>query len=62
MLDNRAKSLLYSRVGDSLAEVERLRAAGVSITSAPHRIHVHEDGSEEWMAFFSDPEGSPLGG
>jgi DNA-binding CsgD family transcriptional regulator/catechol 2,3-dioxygenase-like lactoylglutathione lyase family enzyme len=59
--DPARNSLLYFRVGDILAEVERLRAAGVSITSAPHRIHVHEDGSEEWMAFFSDPEGSPLG-
>jgi DNA-binding CsgD family transcriptional regulator/catechol 2,3-dioxygenase-like lactoylglutathione lyase family enzyme len=59
--DPARNSLLYFRVDDILAEVERLRAAGVSITSAPHRIHVHEDGSEEWMAFFSDPEGSPLG-
>jgi methylmalonyl-CoA/ethylmalonyl-CoA epimerase len=23
-------------------------------------IHKHEDGVEEWMAFFSDPEGRPL--
>jgi DNA-binding CsgD family transcriptional regulator/catechol 2,3-dioxygenase-like lactoylglutathione lyase family enzyme len=59
--DPTRNSLLYFRVGDILAEIERLRAAGVAITSAPHRIHVHEDGSEEWMAFFSDPEGSPLG-
>lgn len=59
--DPARNSLLYFRVGDILAEVERLRTAGVTITSAPHRIHVHADGSEEWMAFFSDPEGGPLG-
>jgi methylmalonyl-CoA/ethylmalonyl-CoA epimerase len=23
-------------------------------------IHRHADGTEEWMAFFSDPEGRPL--
>lgn len=54
-------ALLYFRVGDLSAEVEALRAKGVTIKSAPHRIHVHDDGTEEWMAFFNDPEGSPLG-
>jgi DNA-binding CsgD family transcriptional regulator/catechol 2,3-dioxygenase-like lactoylglutathione lyase family enzyme len=59
--DPASNSLLYFRVGDILSEIERLRAAGVAITNAPHRIHVHENGAEEWMAFFSDPEGSPYG-
>lgn len=54
-------ALLYFRVGDIHAEVDRLRAVGVAIKSAPHRIHVHDDGTEEWMAFFTDPEGGPLG-
>jgi DNA-binding CsgD family transcriptional regulator/catechol 2,3-dioxygenase-like lactoylglutathione lyase family enzyme len=54
-------SLLYFRVGDIEAEVEALRGRGVVIKSAPHRIHVHDDGTEEWMAFFNDPEGGPLG-
>jgi catechol 2,3-dioxygenase-like lactoylglutathione lyase family enzyme/DNA-binding CsgD family transcriptional regulator len=54
-------SLLYFRVGDIKADVEALRAKGVAIKSAPHRIHVHDDGTEEWMAFFNDPEGGPLG-
>ncbi|NJO35410.1 MAG: VOC family protein [Rhodospirillales bacterium] len=54
-------SLLYFRVGDIEAEVEALRAKGLAIKSAPHRIHVHDDGTEEWMAFFNDPEGGPLG-
>jgi methylmalonyl-CoA/ethylmalonyl-CoA epimerase len=24
-------------------------------------IHKHADGTEEWMAFFKDPDGRPLG-
>jgi catechol 2,3-dioxygenase-like lactoylglutathione lyase family enzyme len=59
--DSAINSLLYFRVGDIQAEVNRLRVAGVTIKSAPHLIHVHEDGTEEWMAFFTDPEGGPLG-
>lgn len=54
-------SLLYFRVRDIEAEVEALRGRGVAIKSAPHRIHVHDDGTEEWMAFFNDPEGGPFG-
>ena len=54
-------SILYFRVGDIEAEVEKLRAKGVTIRSAPHRIHVHPDGREEWMAFFADPDGGSLG-
>ena len=30
------------------------------IVSAAHLIHRHEDGTEEWMAFFNDLEGRPL--
>lgn len=54
-------SLVYFRVEDIAAELEALRRKGVTIRSAAHRIHVHDDGSEEWMAFFDDPDGSPLG-
>lgn len=56
-----ANAILYFRVADIVAEIERLRAAGVVILSAPHRIHVHPDGREEWMAFFADPDGGSLG-
>lgn len=59
--DPAGNSLLYFKVADIQAEVARLRAAGVSIASAPHRIHVHADGTEEWMAFITDPDGGPLG-
>lgn len=33
---------------------------GAEFISAPHMIHRHEDGTEEWMAFFKDPDGRPL--
>lgn len=59
--DPASNSLLYFRVSDVHAEVDRLRAAGVRIRSAPHRIHRHDDGTEEWMAFFDDPEEGTLG-
>lgn len=59
--DPATNSLLYFRVPDIHSEVESLRSSGVAIRSAPHRIHVHDDGTEEWMAFFADPEGGTLG-
>jgi hypothetical protein len=37
-----------------------LSARGVEFTHAPHMIHRHADGSEEWMAIFNDNEGRPL--
>jgi len=55
-----ADSILYFRVGDIHAEQARLEGKGVAFTHAPHMIHRHEDGTEEWMAFFSDNEGRPL--
>lgn len=55
-----AESLVYLRVPDINAAHERLAANGVEFVNAPHMIHRHEDGTEEWMAFFKDPEGRPL--
>lgn len=59
--DPATNSMLYFRVGDIQAEIARLAARDVTIKSAPHRIHVHEDGTEEWMAFVTDPDGGFLG-
>ena len=39
---------------------EELRTKGVEFLNAPHLIHRHADGTEEWMAFFKDLEGRPL--
>jgi len=54
-------SILYFRVAHIQAERSRLLARGVEFTHAPHCIHRHEDGTEEWMAFFKDNEGRALG-
>lgn len=54
------ESILYLRVGDIHGACRRLTGQGVHFVSAPHLIHTHADGCEEWMAFFNDPEGRPL--
>jgi DNA-binding CsgD family transcriptional regulator/catechol 2,3-dioxygenase-like lactoylglutathione lyase family enzyme len=55
-----AESILYFRVSDIRASQESLQAQGVEFINAPHMIHRHADGTEEWMAFFKDPDGRPL--
>ncbi|HTM76793.1 MAG TPA: VOC family protein [Devosia sp.] len=54
------ESVLYFQVTDIAAAHAALSANGVSFTDAPHRIHTHADGTEEWMAFFTDLEGRAL--
>lgn len=54
------ESILYLRVQDIAATHAGLQARGVKFTHAPHLIHKHGDGTEEWMAFFEDPDGRPL--
>ncbi len=54
------ESLIYLRVPDIRKAHERLLDSGVEFLNAPHMIHKHEDGTEEWMAFFSDPDGRPI--
>ena len=53
-------SVLYFRVADIQATCDALRARGVEFVGAPHIIHTHQDGTEEWMAFFRDPDGGLL--
>lgn len=53
-------SILYFRVTDIHAAHTQMRARGIEFTHAPHLIHRHPDGTEEWMAFFKDHEGRPL--
>ena len=55
------ESIIYLRVADIGLTHQRLVGAGVEFINAPHMIHKHEDGAEEWMAFFKDPDGRPLG-
>lgn len=58
---NPDESILYFRVADINATFRQLQGRGVEFISAPHMIHRHEDGTQEWMAFFKDPDGRPLG-
>jgi DNA-binding CsgD family transcriptional regulator/catechol 2,3-dioxygenase-like lactoylglutathione lyase family enzyme len=54
------ESILYLNVPDIAAVYQELQARGVVFVNPPHMIHKHADGTEEWMAFFNDPEGRPL--
>lgn len=67
LLDRNAPSaLLYLRVDDVVATLERL-GADVELVSPPHVIFTHEDdtlgpaGHEEWQAFVKDSEGNTVG-
>ena len=60
-------ALLYLGVDDVGSTTEQLRAAGVTIESEPHVIHVDEAGQfgpagqAEEMSFFRDSEGNLVG-
>ncbi len=53
-------SILYFRVADIDAVHRQLSERGVTFKGAPHMIHRHESGDEEWMAFFEDLDGKLL--
>jgi len=55
-----SESLIYLRVPDIDVAYRQLQKRGAEFINAPHMIHRHEDGTEEWMAFFNDPEGRPI--
>ena len=55
-----AESILYLRVADIGRAYEELKKRGVEFISAPHLVHRHADGTEEWMGFFKDPEARTL--
>jgi catechol 2,3-dioxygenase-like lactoylglutathione lyase family enzyme len=53
-------SVLYFRTPDIEAAHRRLTDRGVVFRGAPHLIHRHASGVEEWMAFFEDLDGKIL--
>ena len=53
-------SVLYFNVADIEATYATLTARGVPFEGAPHLVHRHESGVEEWMAFFRDPDANLL--
>jgi DNA-binding CsgD family transcriptional regulator/catechol 2,3-dioxygenase-like lactoylglutathione lyase family enzyme len=56
-----AECILYLRVSDIGATHELLKSRGVEFINAPHMVHRHADGTEEWLSMLKDPEGRPLG-
>ena len=57
---NPGESVIYFTVADIQGAHQALLDRGVTFTAAPHMIFRHESGVEEWMAFFSDPDGRTL--
>lgn len=55
-----AESILYFRVPDIHAAHAELTGRGAEFIDAPHMIHRHDDGTEEWMAFLKDNQGRAL--
>lgn len=53
-------SVVYFRVPDIHASYTELAERGVRFSGPPSMIHRHDDGVEEWMAFFEDPDGGTL--
>lgn len=57
----RPSSTLYFLVDDIAGQLATLAAGGVTIVAPPGVIHRDEAaGTEEWMAFFEDPDGNTL--
>lgn len=59
--DWRPGSIVYFAVEDIHAAQKQMMASGVEFSGAPHLIHTHDDGNEEWMTFLADGEGNTLG-
>ena len=53
--------VIYFRVPDIHAAHAELAGRGAVFEAAPHIIHTHADGTEEWMAFLRDNEGRFIG-
>ncbi len=57
---SQTESIIYFKVDDVRSAHVTLASRGVEFLDAPHMIHRHQDGTEEWMAAFKDNEGRPL--
>lgn len=57
----RPGSLIYFLVDDIHAAFQELKRRDVTVRGAPHVIYTDDaTGTEEWMAFFEDPDGNAL--
>jgi DNA-binding CsgD family transcriptional regulator/catechol 2,3-dioxygenase-like lactoylglutathione lyase family enzyme len=57
---SKPESILYFQVADIRAAHAALASRGALFINAPHLVHRHADGTEEWMAMFNDNEGRVL--
>ena len=57
---NNPESIIYFQVEDIHGAYHTLRSRGVEFLNAPHMIFRHADGTEEWLAAFTDPDRHPL--
>lgn len=55
-----SEAILYFEVSDIHAVTQTLKDHQVEILREAQFVHRHADGTEEWMAFFNDPDGRPL--
>lgn len=53
-------SIIYFQVDNIKTAKNDMEARGIIFTNAPHMVHKHDDGTEEWMAFFNDVDDRPL--
>lgn len=53
-------SIIYFTVPEIHLATKQLEEKGVAFESQPHLIVRHENGTEEWMAFFRDPDQNSL--
>jgi methylmalonyl-CoA/ethylmalonyl-CoA epimerase len=64
---NAPRAFLYLGVPDVRKTVDELTGRGVELVAAPHIIYRHSDGmlgppgTDEWMAFIRDSEGTTVG-
>ncbi|WP_223789254.1 LuxR C-terminal-related transcriptional regulator [Marinicella meishanensis] len=56
-----SESIIYFQTDDIKTRYRQLKKQGIEFSHTPHKVHTHENGVEEWMAFFNDPDGRPLG-
>jgi predicted enzyme related to lactoylglutathione lyase len=56
----RSRPVVYYRVGDVDQAFAAVTGRGAERLSGPQVVH-RGDGSELWMAFVSDPDGTPVG-
>lgn len=56
----RSRPVVYYRVADVDEAFAAVTGRGATPLSSPHLVH-RDGGTELWMAFVSDPDGTPVG-